>query len=80
MPRKKQKLEECRPLLHQAIDGWLDMGMSVAIIARYPHGGYGHAYYGDRRGLYGTIAKIYRNGFENEKKRKKANSHKGLDD
>lgn len=81
MPRKKQELEESRLQLHHVIDEWLDMGMSVAIIARYPHGGYGHAYYGDRRGLYGTVCQIFKNGFNNEKrKRKKTNSLERTED
>lgn len=78
MARRKVELEEARKELHKVLDDCLNLGMSVAVISRYPKGGWGAAWYGDLRGLYGTILKIYRNGFKNE--RRKARAYKGLTD
>lgn len=58
-----EKGEVKRRYLQQQLDRFISLGMDVAIIARYPHGGWGYAYSGDRRGLYGTICKIKKHGF-----------------
>lgn len=64
-----EKREVKRKYLQQQLDRFLDLGMDVAIIARFPHGGWGYAYSGDRRGLYGTICKIHKHGFTTRQKK-----------
>ena len=64
-----EKREAKRQYLLKQLNRFIEMGMDVAIIARYPHGGWGYAYSGDRRGLYGTICKIHRYGFTNGQKK-----------
>lgn len=64
-----EKREVKRRYLQQQLDRFISLGMDVAIIARYPYGGWGYAYSGDRRGLYGTICKIHRYGFTNGQKK-----------
>lgn len=64
-----QRKEIKRQYLHQQLDRFISLGMDVAIIARYPKGGWGYAYSGDRRGLYGTIRKIYKYGFTTGQKK-----------
>lgn len=64
-----EKREVKRRYLQQQLDRFISLGMDVAIIARYPYGGWGYAYIGDRRGLYGTICKIHRYGFNNGQKK-----------
>lgn len=60
----KEEKEKDREDLHKALDQYLDYGMSVAIIARYPKGGWGYVYCGDARGLYGAICKIHKYGLK----------------